>query len=381
MTLVAGAAQLGADRGSGGETDPAVFGKVLQAGMEGNRARHDEVRKDGSAHAVKGHAAGEKRKSEAVGTDAGQTGEAQGALVVNLGAVQEGAKGADQGLKKPVDDNAAAAADGSSLGVVASKRVVAEPLNSAPVAADVPAVVDTDLALKVEEFAASMRGSVALPSEEIGSAKLSKADGLAISVSPIAVQGDAGGVLQRSVYGEKTQSTPATPGASAGAAVHADEARVLEASTGVLEVGVASGTHGWLRVRAELGEGGGVEAQVVAASAVAAEGFHKELPAIASYLAHEQIGVSSLVVHAAGRGAEAQDASSGSATGFGQGQGAASGQANQQGRTGLGAQDIATATALGLGEGANLVLEAGPLQLPLGMHGNGMNGGWLSVRV
>ena len=83
---------------------------------------------------------------------------------------------------------------------------------------------------------------------------------------------------------------------------------MFEASSGVLEVGVANSTHGWLRVRAEVDEGGAVVAQVLATNAVAAEGLHKELPALSAFLAHEQVGVSSLVVHAPANAAGAQDA-------------------------------------------------------------------------
>ena len=72
------------------------------------------------------------------------------------------------------------------------------------------------------------------------------------------------------------------------------------ATANVLEVGVPGGSHGWLRVRAELGQSGEVMASVLTSSAGAAEGLHKVLPGLTAFLAGEQVGVGSLVVSAAG---------------------------------------------------------------------------------
>ena len=97
----------------------------------------------------------------------------------------------------------------------------------------------------------------------------------------------------------------ARPLAETGA--QATDLRTMTATPNVLEIGLASGSHGWLRVRAELGPAGEVAASVVASSTSAAEGLHKELPAISAYLAEERVGVGSLVVNAMEKGAGAQD--------------------------------------------------------------------------
>ena len=109
-----------------------------------------------------------------------------------------------------------------------------------------------------------------------------------------------------------------------------DEARVFEASTHALEVGFASGTHGWLRVRAELDPGGrgrgtGGRGQRGRGGGPATRNCRRFRP----YLAHEQVGVSTLVVNAAERGAGTQDAGAGEAFGFGAGHG--SGRGNSGG--------------------------------------------------
>jgi hypothetical protein len=157
-------------------------------------------------------------------------------------------------------------------------------------------------------------------------------------------------------------------------AVQASDLKTLTATPNVLEVGIASGSHGWLRVRAELGPAGEVAASVSAASAGAAEGLHKELPAISAYLAEERVGVGSLVVHAMERGAGAQDSAMNAGTGAA-GSRAGSGQrdkdlsfAMQEGRRGGGVVDTE------LSGGLDAVSQ------PWMSHGNG-SGGWVSVRV
>lgn len=103
----------------------------------------------------------------------------------------------------------------------------------------------------------------------------------------------------------------AAPVASARALVEASsqatDLKTLVATPNVLEVGVASGSHGWLRVRAEFSQSGEVAASVVAASASAAQGLHKEITGISAFLVGERVGVSTLVVNAAEKGAGAQD--------------------------------------------------------------------------
>jgi hypothetical protein len=87
------------------------------------------------------------------------------------------------------------------------------------------------------------------------------------------------------------------PAAGQAAAPQADT-RTLIANPNVLEVGLTGGAHGWVRVRAEVGQTGEVQASLVAANAGAADALHKQLGAISAYLKKEAVSVSSLVVAA-----------------------------------------------------------------------------------
>jgi hypothetical protein len=86
------------------------------------------------------------------------------------------------------------------------------------------------------------------------------------------------------------------------------DSRTLAATATSLEVGISSGTHGWLRVRAELDPSGTVAAAVVTSSATAAENLTRHLPAMSEYLAQETTRIGSIVVHAS--------SASGTATSF-----------------------------------------------------------------
>ncbi len=74
--------------------------------------------------------------------------------------------------------------------------------------------------------------------------------------------------------------------------------RMLTATPSVLEVGIQNGTHGWLKVRAEMADGGVVNASVSAASSAGQEMLHRELPALTAYLQEEKVAVNAVVVHA-----------------------------------------------------------------------------------
>ncbi len=74
--------------------------------------------------------------------------------------------------------------------------------------------------------------------------------------------------------------------------------RMLSATPNALEVGIQNGAHGWVRVRAEMTDGGSVNASVSAASLQGQEMLHRELPSLTAYLQLEKVGVNSVVVHA-----------------------------------------------------------------------------------
>lgn len=153
------------------------------------------------------------------------------------------------------------------------------------------------------------------------------------------------------------------------------EAKVFAATPGVLEVGIPSGTHGWLRVRAEVGNEGEINASLVTRSAGAAEELHKELPSISAFLTSEQVGISTVVVHAAERGAGAHA----SAMSFG---GGGSGQQNQ--REQRAAQFSGTELDPLISRSDFPLLRAGDgwsgFAFPAALYAN-REGGWLSIRV
>ncbi len=95
-----------------------------------------------------------------------------------------------------------------------------------------------------------------------------------------------------------------------------DAPRVLTAIPTALEVGIQSGTHGWLKVRAEIADGGVVNASVSAVSTAGQEMLRRELPALTSYLQEEKVVVNALVVHSAA-GAEPRGSTTGMDSGGG----------------------------------------------------------------
>jgi hypothetical protein len=90
------------------------------------------------------------------------------------------------------------------------------------------------------------------------------------------------------------------------AAVPQGDTRTLVATPNVLEIGLTGGAHGWVRVRAEVGQAGEVQASLVASNAGAADALHKQLGDISAYLKNEAVAVSSLVVAAPERAYQSQ---------------------------------------------------------------------------
>lgn len=156
----------------------------------------------------------------------------------------------------------------------------------------------------------------------------------------------------------------------------ATDLKTLVATPNVLEVGIASGSHGWLKVRAEFAQTGEVTASVVAATSSAAQSLHKELPEITAYLAGERLGVSSLVVNSAEPSAGAQDSAPNSG-------GGATGSANSSSHRGKDEMaDVSKPSRLDVGDDvdASFLLGAVGAIAPTVLQANG-NGSWLSVRV
>ncbi len=95
-------------------------------------------------------------------------------------------------------------------------------------------------------------------------------------------------------------STAVASTASISATTDALQHTTLSSTPTTLEVGVANGTHGWLKIRAELNASGTVDASLTGANAAASGRLHNDLPALSSFLQEERVAVGSLNVAAPG---------------------------------------------------------------------------------
>jgi hypothetical protein len=73
--------------------------------------------------------------------------------------------------------------------------------------------------------------------------------------------------------------------------------RTLLATPTSLEVGLPNGTQGWLKIRAEMTDGG-VTASLSSASSSGQEMLHRELPSLTAYLQEERVPVNTVIVPA-----------------------------------------------------------------------------------
>jgi hypothetical protein len=153
-----------------------------------------------------------------------------------------------------------------------------------------------------------------------------------------------------------------------------DRPETLTATPTALEVGVQSGTHGWLKVRAEMAETGVINASVSASSTTGQEMLHRELPALTAYLQSEKVAVNEVTVHAAT--AESRGVSAGM-------DGGNAGQTLQGGNEGGGRRHGAAERALNDAgnavsyESLNAIDDNGALPLTTYVGG----GNWLSIRA
>jgi hypothetical protein len=106
-----------------------------------------------------------------------------------------------------------------------------------------------------------------------------------VPVSPQLIHAGSG---SHRVAGQLTTSHNAT-------AVPAGIPQTISSTPVRLDVGVLNGTHGWLRIRAELGTGGAVNTSVTAIDA-AHEALRTAVPEIVSYLGHEDVKVNRIEV-------------------------------------------------------------------------------------
>lgn len=142
-----------------------------------------------------------------------------------------------------------------------------------------------------------------------------------------------------------------------------------------LEVGVAGGTHGWLKIRAEITDGGAVNTSLSTSSSAGQEMLHRELSSLTAFLQSEHVAVNAVVVQPAISGAGSMNSFAG--TGGGQEQ---SQQSNAQGRESRQDQGSATPSHVQTSMLYNSTGDAGGNDaLSSGLYVGG--GSWLSVRA
>lgn len=151
--------------------------------------------------------------------------------------------------------------------------------------------------------------------------------------------------------------------------------RLLTTTPTALEVGIQSGTHGWLKVRAEMTDAGVVNASVSPSSSAGQEMLHRELPALTAYLQGEKVAVNAIVVHAPlAAGGESRSSGAGMDSHGGETPQRNDERGDQQRYTSATNSDAIDATT---NQSVHGVDEDG--SLPLATYAIG--GGWLSVRA
>jgi hypothetical protein len=320
------------------------------------------------------------------------------AVVTDVAAAQSGGgKTVDEGLSEAVSSAAR-----TSPGVA--------PTVDAPVRKDVahgttPTAIDAGPGVPfTEDQLASLKSgvapekvaAVAMPASTDSGGKTQSVPGpamgqihLTTEVSPVNASGVA---MSGNTKGDLTAEKPPVAEASmhaAGLSVGTREQdgpsvvaasmdgtpRMLTATPTALEVGIQSGTHGWLKVRAEMADSGVVNASVSAASSAGQEMLHREIPAMTAYLQEEKVAVNAIVVHAP----LASGAESGSSTGT-NGTGGQTPQRNSEG--GEQQQNVRKAISNGSDEAMTYQSSHGMDEdgsLSLVTYASG--GNWLNVRA
>lgn len=128
--------------------------------------------------------------------------------------------------------------------------------------------------------------------------------------------------------GAMQAGAPTGPGALGGRQVDAAP-RTLTASPTALEVGVPNGTHGWLKIRAEMTSGGVVDASLSTSSTSGQEMLHRELPSLTTFLQNEHVAVNTVVIQPAATAGAGFHGLAGGMNGDGRGQAQSGGQGGE----------------------------------------------------
>ena len=269
------------------------------------------------------------------------------------------------------------------------KTADAEKSNGGNIKTTVSALTDGPVSTRAEVDAAKTASSVPRATDS-GGAKTQvltpAVTAVAMTNAERAVSGDATGGAAGHVTGGAPLMTAASSHASIvqGGSSAIDTAgsvdathRTLMATPTTLEVGVANGTHGWLRIRAEMTGGGVVNASLSTATSSGQEMLHRELPSLTAYLQSERVAVNSVVVQPAGvAGTDSRDLA-GRMNGDGGGQARQSGGQGGENRQNTASVPLDRMEESGLYNGLSGV--GGDELSPLAQYANG--GSWLSVRA
>ena len=198
------------------------------------------------------------------------------------------------------------------------------------------------------------------------------------------IGGIAGGAAAHVVAAGNVQATVINPHAvlanstaiDSGAVVDATH-KTLMATPTSLEIGVVNGTHGWLKIRADMTDGGVVNASLSTTTSSGQEMLHRELPSLTAYLQNERVAVNTVVVQPSMTpGAELRGFEGGMA---GDGRGPAPQSGSQGGESRQGAADSGPVQIEREGFYSGMSGVGRDELLPLASRTGG--GNWLNVRA
>jgi hypothetical protein len=104
-----------------------------------------------------------------------------------------------------------------------------------------------------------------------------------------------GGSVQATASNPHVATVLASTAMDSGVVVDAEH-KTLMATPTSLEIGVANGTHGWLKIRADMTDGGLVNASLSTGTSSGQEMLHRELPSLTAYLQNERVAVNAVVI-------------------------------------------------------------------------------------
>ena len=283
---------------AGNEDQPVVQKKEVAAASTGKPMAEKTAKKELKNSSVAAESSTNVSTSiEVLGT--------QVAMTVAAGAVTPVIAKA-QAIDTAEGDSNAAATSGQVVGIAGAKVAKSSPYGAdrgvVGTSASGVSKDGTVAAAKVEDGAAGTKKDEPDPSKMVASGVSANGlnEGTTQAHGVLTVTGSVVGdavAVKASANANSVSTAAGQDGASQSAASVGEGHRTLEATSTSLEVGVANGTQGWLKIRAEMTDGGVVNATVSATTSAGQEMLHRELPSLTDYLQQEQIGVGSVVLH------------------------------------------------------------------------------------